>query len=100
MTTSPCMGTPQQHWPMLSDSRHSVCSYAIFQNEACGETKFGMAYGAGVEVMLDAGWRGGIEYLHVDLGKNSVTGTALGLTGVVDDRYKVDTFRVKLSKGF
>jgi outer membrane immunogenic protein len=60
-------------------------------------TKVGYAYGSGVEASLGGAWTGKIEYLYIDLGKQSYAIAAPPLAQALSTRIHDNIFRVGLN---
>lgn len=65
------------------------------------EMRGGWTVGSGVELALSEHWRAKLEYLYIDMGTKTTTGTLAGLPGITDQTHlNMSVARVGLNYGF
>jgi outer membrane immunogenic protein len=83
-------------------------SYAVVDTTTGGtaaldfkDTRAGWTVGAGIEGLLGGGWTAKLEYLHVDLGKNTTSAVVDGTTiASVDSKFTDNIVRVGVNYKF
>jgi outer membrane immunogenic protein len=85
-------------------TRRGGCAGVTFAGNS-SEVKVGWTAGAGISKAFAGNWNVGVEYLHIDLGRSSVTGFSTngafpGTSITQSQRFTEDTVRLTVNYKF